>query len=675
MRTRLKIERDQQPSSPLRLLPEAPGEPLELALSYLEQHQIPDGSWYGEYSGPLFLTPVYIMTHYILGKTLEPEHQEGMIAGILGVQNEDGGWGLYEKGPSHVYTSILNYVGLRLLKVEAERAPMRHALQWIHQKGGPCASASWGKLILSVMGLYEYQGMQPLLPELWSLPKALPLHPSKMWCHTRMVYLPMAYLYGIKAQIPDSTLLSAVRKELYPEGYTSIHWPSMKTRIAPEDQYVPHSAFLRIANRGMSLYERFHPSALRKKALATLLEHIEYEDRHTSYICLGPVNKLLNTIVWHFARPGGQEVELHCKRMPIYLHEGNEYVKMNGYNSSQLWDTAFAVQAMLETEASETHPEMLYRALRFVQKQQIYSDLPERHHYSRAVTKGGWPFSTKDQGWPTSDCTAEALKALLTAYQKGHLSEEDASQQAISGVEYLFALQNKDGGWAPYERTRAPQWLELFNASDVFSDVMIDYSYVECTSSCIQALVAFTNAFPEHKDRRLQRAIRQGKDFILQHQKSDGSWYGSWGICFTYGTWFAVWGLLDAGISADDPRIQKACDFLESKQLSDGGWGESIESCKALRYISTQEGMSVMTSWALLALIKAGRSQSESVQRGIAFLKGKQQVDGSWPEEAIAGIFNKSCGIHYDSYLKVFPLWALAQYQKYCTYNGFVHAD
>jgi len=30
----------------------------------------------------------------------------------------------------------------------------------------------------------------------------------------------------------------------------------------------------------------------------------------------------------------------------------------------------------------------------------------------RHISKGGWPFSTQDNGWPVSDCTAEGLKVI-----------------------------------------------------------------------------------------------------------------------------------------------------------------------------------------------------------------------------------------------------------------------
>jgi hypothetical protein len=57
--------------------------------------------------------------------------------------------------------------------------------------------------------------------------------------------------------------------------------------------------------------------------------------------------------------------------------------------------------------------------------------------------------------------------------------------------------------------------------------------------------------------------------------------YGSWGVCFTYGTWFGVKGLVAAGKNFNDCfGIRKACDFLLSKQLPSGGWGESYLSCQ-----------------------------------------------------------------------------------------------
>ena len=57
--------------------------------------------------------------------------------------------------------------------------------------------------------------------------------------------------------------------------------------------------------------------------------------------------------------------------------------------------------------------------------------------------------------------------------------------------------------------------------------------------------------------------------------------YGSWGVCFTYGGWFGIKGLIASGKTYSNcPCIRKACDYLLSKELASGGWGESYLSCQ-----------------------------------------------------------------------------------------------
>jgi lanosterol synthase len=66
----------------------------------------------------------------------------------------------------------------------------------------------------------------------------------------------------------------------------------------------------------------------------------------------------------------------------------------------------------------------------------------------------------------------------------------------------------------------------------------------------------------------------------------------------------------------------------------------------------------------LLALVAGGAAHSRTVTRGVEFLLRRQRDDGSFPPERIAGMFNKTCAIHYDNYLKVFPLWALSAVER-----------
>ncbi len=62
----------------------------------------------------------------------------------------------------------------------------------MHSRGGATYITSWGKFWLAVLGVYSWDGMNPLTPEMWLLPHAAWtgigwLHPGRFWCHCRMV--------------------------------------------------------------------------------------------------------------------------------------------------------------------------------------------------------------------------------------------------------------------------------------------------------------------------------------------------------------------------------------------------------------------------------------------------------------------------------------------------------
>mgnify|MGYP006271172637 CR=1 FL=1 len=634
------------------------GDPVDAALRYLASRQEPSGQWKGDYGGPLFLLPIYVSGSYIMNQLPEPHVREEMVRYIKNHQNPDGGWGLHVEGHSHVFTSVLNYVTLRLLGVPSSDSALSRARAWFLPFGGAKASASWGKFTLALLDLYDYEGLHPQPPELWLLPESLPIHPSRLWCHCRMVYLPMAWLYGRRARAQLDPLLASIRTEIYDEPYADIKWRRLRSHVAPTDLYTPHSQVMRLAYRALAVYEDRHNSRLRQAALDFVLDQVRQEDENTNYLCIGPINKVFNALCWHFEKPGGPEVTRHLERLPEYLWQADDGTKMQGYNSSELWDTAFAVQAVLATGKHAENRDVLQKAHAFIEQNQVLEDTPQYERYYRTPSKGGWPFSTRDHGWPITDCTSEGLKCSLQLADV--VDTPIPKQRLLDAVDLILWFQNDDGGWASYERTRGPRWLELLNPAEVFGDIMIDYSYVECSAASMQALKKFQKHYPGERDAQIDLALARGKDFILSIQRDDGSWYGSWGICFTYGTWFGIEGLKAAGLPDNHPAIRKACAFLESKQLPDGGWGETPGSCYHRRYVHAEHGQAVMTAWAILALVAAGRRDSGTARRGVEFLEGRQNADGSFPAEHIAGVFNRTCAIHYDNYLKVFPLWALA---------------
>ena len=106
------------------------------------------------------------------------------------------------------------------------------------------------------------------------------------------------------------------------------------------------------------------------------------------------------------------------------------------------------------------------------------------------------------------------------------------------------------------------------------------YRYVECTSSSIQALNQFRKLHPSYRRKEIDDFITNATNYIEDAQMPDGSWYGNWGICFIYGTWFAIKGLVAAGRNYYNcEAVRRGVHFLLKIQRQDGGWAESYISC------------------------------------------------------------------------------------------------
>jgi squalene/oxidosqualene cyclase-like protein len=651
------------PRAPLRDQDDLAQNAMRRAVDNLARLQGKDGAWPGDYGGPLFLLPMYVALCHATGRvaSLGEVRRQQMIAYLTNVQRPDGSLGLHaDASQGSMFCTSLGYVALRILGVPSDRPSAVSARHWIREHGTPLYAPAWAKFVLCLLGLCDFRAIHPVLPELWLLPRWLPLHPGRLWCHCRQVYLPMAWLYGKRATIPGDELTKELRGELYGGTPARIDWARHRDTLSTTDAYRASTIPLRVVNRALALYERFASGSLRSRALGEVFEHVHYEDEVTGYLDIGPVNKVLNAFVHYFNEPEGEAFRRAFAACDAYLWQGRDGLKMQGYNSSKLWDTAFAVQAIASAPHAEEHKETLGRAHDYLRDNQILEDVPDAERHYRHRSRGGWPFSSREHGWPITDCTAEGLKAVLAL--EGRCEPAVPDELLRAAVELILSWQNDDGGFATYERQRGGNWLELLNPSQVFGDIMVDYSYVECTSACIQALVRARGRFGNELDRAADRAIDRAALFLRKKQRADGSFEGSWGVCFTYGTWFGVSGLCAAGIAPDDPAIADACRFLLAKQRACGGWGEHGDSCRERRYIEAERASVVQTAWALSALVRARHPDSAAKARAARMLISRQMTDGSWPEEPLVGVFNRTCLINYDNYRHYFPLWALAEW-------------
>jgi lanosterol synthase len=638
---------------------ESPKESLKNSINFFNSIITEDGHWTGDYAGPMFLLPGFLIVYHLIGILLPKPFRDEMIKYLINTQNKvDGGWGLHIEDKSTIFGTVLNYVSLRILGLEADHVNCKKARKFILDNGGAVGIPQWGKFWLCVLNCFDYSGLDPIPPELFLLPSWLPFHPSKWWCHTRAVYIGMAYLYGVKAKAKETPLILELRKEIFVEKYENIKWTSIRSYVNPLDIYVESTWVWKILVFIIGIYEWIHSTWIRNYCQKVLYEHLKYEDVESNFICIGPVNKAMNMLACYLTEGNSEDFKKHEKACFDYFWLSKDGMKVSGEPGSQLWDVALGLQAYFDHPGFKDYLPTVNKALDFVDISQCRKAHPESEKFFRHKSKGGWPFTFRDQGWIVSDCTAEGLKTILLAKKKGVYSISD--DRIRDAVDVILSLQNKTGGWATYEETRGSELLEYINPASVFKNIMIDYDHIECSSSCVQALVLFREQFKSTP--AIDEAIKRGITFIKSIQTPDGGWYGNWAVCYTYGTWFAVKALMISGEDPKSPIIKKACEFLVKNQMKDGGWGESYLSCVKGEYISTKNSQVVNTAWALCTLMMADYQDKNVIDRGIKVLMRRQQKNGDWIQEAISGVFNGNCMISYANYKNIFPIWALSLY-------------
>ena len=661
------------------------GSPLPLAVAAsravanLASRQGADGAWEGEVVWCPIITAEVVLLDVALGQAITNERKRLILRYFERTQRTGGGWGLHPSSPPYLFVTTLVYVAARLLGAAPDGPLLKEAGRWLAaQPGGIWGLPQWGKIWLTLLGLYDREGLYPCPPELFLLPRWLAGAPSRLYCHTRYIYLGLAYLVGSGFVAELGAIAEELRHELYGNEDPR---EAIRHRhdLAVSDTYVRPGpvlcGFYDFGGRVGRVWRRLPgAAALRRFALEACYRRILYEQAATNYQALSPVNGILNTLAIGAREPGSAAGQASRDGLEAWLWRDEEDGIRYAGARSTTWDTAFAVQALSQMgDCDSAAADAAKRGYRRLAEMQLVDELADGAAHDRDPTAGGWCFSDGAHRWPVSDCTAEALSAILDCHAvPGLIPDEERIplERLRSAARFILARQNRDGGFATYEQRRGGRLLEELNPSQMFGNCMTELSYVECTASAIAALSRYSAAGRDEPVEPIRKAVDRGVGYLLSRQRPDGAWTGFWGINLIYGTRFAVSGLRAAGLSSAHPALRGADLWLRSVQHPDGGWGEDFSGCLSGEYVDHPTSLVISTAWAVLALLDVEETSSEATRRGADWLAGHQDQRGDWPRDSVNGVFFGTAMLDYRLYNTYFPTLALSRFEASINARG-----
>jgi squalene-hopene/tetraprenyl-beta-curcumene cyclase len=628
---------------------------IERSRRHLIEMQRSDGHWVGELQGDTILESEFVLLMAFLGRERETRVRKAARY-ILDQQMSGGGWNNYPGGPAELSVSVKAYFALKLAGHDPEAPYMGQARRLIRNMGGAEGCNSFTNFYLALLGQLPYDSCPAVPPEIMLLPRWAYFNIYAMSSWTRTILIPLCIMY---AHRPVRTLPRRLGiAELFLKDPAAPRWPH-----PPTDRLVTWTNIFLALDQVVKRLDRWLGPIRRlavRRAKSWMLERFQASDG------LGAIfPPIIYTIVSLRCLGYGDdspEMRWALRQLDDLVIEDDTRVRIQPC-FSPVWDTALSLIALADAGVATPSVE---RGVRWLCDKEVRRP-GDWSVANPELEPGGWFFEYENAFYPDTDDTAMVLMALarsghtqlpgaeLSNGAAGELRADQLRPCAARGIRWLLAMQNRDGGWAAFDREINKEVLTKVPFAD--HNAMLDPSCPDITGRALEAL--------GHYGFKVGRpVIDQAVQFLTRTQEAHGGWIGRWGVNYIYGSWQVLAGLKRVGYDMKSPTVRAAVRWLYSVQQSSGGWGETCRSYDDPRLAGQGTVTASQTAWALLGLLAAGEWASPQVRAGIQYLVSTQRVDGNWSEEQFTGTgFPKVFYLKYHMYSLYFPLMALSRYE------------
>lgn len=586
--------------------------------AYFRRVQDPAGYWWGELESNNTMEAEYVMLSRFLGHH-NPERDGQIVHYLRSKQLEDGSWAIYYGAPGDLSTTVECYFALKLCGEDPQADHMVRACRFVLERGGVPRARMFTRIWLALFGQWEWEGTPSLPVEMLLLPNWAPLSIYRFASWARGCIVPLSIVLSRRPVRPVPA--EHAIDELFPDGRSGTDYS------IPSPPGFNFPRLVHLAERTLGrLYGRVSFDRLRRvaerKAIRWILDHQENDG---SWGGIQPpwVYSLIALSVCGFAN------DHPAMSRGFKGLDGFSIDKANGWTIqgciSPVWDTCLVVQGLAESGVQPDDP-MIEHATRWLVEKQILVG-GDWQVQAPQLQPGGWAFEFQNNCYPDIDDTAEVVLALRLGQLPG--AEDQLRRDAISrAAEWVRGLQNKDGGWASFDKDNNHGYVTALTFSD-FGEVL-DPSSADVTAHVLEM-------YGRLGFKTDQSFLQQAYRYLRREQEDDGSWFGRWGVNYVYGLGAVLPALEAAGEDMHQPYVQRAVQWLLDHQNADGGWGESCASYIDPAQRGKGPSTASQTAWAIMSLVAAGYDGHKATHRGVKYLLDTQLEEGNWDEPYFTG--------------------------------------